>query len=257
MAANPFLRFLYFLWAYKKVEQSKEQLLIETDLSYTENFVRGGIFLLFFGSSLLALFFSGYDIRLLYYGVLVLGLIILFFILLPLIIFPEIYLSNWLGYAVNTSVDTSVPGRYRTRKILIKKAKGLFQTETHVSGVDNEKRESSFYVNPTGFVENQKLPQTGFGYTLTKHFFRLNNFLIPTRPFFTLLVNIGTLIFSFFPVVNILVILIQAQIVIHLFAVQWKGSGVLNRLLILCSAVCLLAAVLIATMTYFVLFIRF
>lgn len=256
MTTNPFLKFLYFVWAYKRVERSKGQLLIETDISYIENFVRGGVLLLLFGSSLLSLFLSGYSIYLFYYGISVFTLLILLFMIFKIIILPETYLSNLLGYTIDSTVDTSNVGRYRVRKVITKKSKGLFQSETHVSGMDSEKREFAYDVNPTGYVNNQNLPKRNSGYNFIGHLFRFTNFLIPTRPFFTLLINIGILIFSFFPIVNIFVILLQTRVIIQLFAVQWKGSGILNKLLILGSVLCLIANILIASSIYFILFVK-
>ncbi len=256
MATNSLLRFFYFIWAYKRVERSKEQLLIETDISHTENFVRGGIFLFLFGSSLLSLFLSGYSIYLFYYGISVFTLLILLFVIFPIIILPETYLSNLLGYTIDSTVDTSRVGRYRVCKVITKKSKGLFQIETHASGIDREKREFAYDVNPTGYVSNQNLPKSGFWYTLTGHYFRFNNALISIRPFFTLLINVGMLIFSFFPIVNIFVILLQTRVIIQLFAVQWKGSNILNKLFMLGSALCVVANVLIASSIYFILFVK-
>ena len=249
-----FLKFLYYIWGYKTVERSKEKLRIETDLSYLESYIRGTIFLFLFGSAVLSLFLSGNNIFLFYYGASIISTFVLLFLVLKIIVLPENTLSSLLGYTIRITVDTSILGRYRASTIIVKKPRGLFQTNTYESGTDSEARNFSLHVDPKGYVDSQKLPQDNLGYRTAGHFFGLNNFLIHVRPFFILLIVICTSIFSFFPIVNIFTILLFTYTGINLIAIQWKDSGVLNKIILLAIVSCLIVNFIIALFIDFLFF---
>jgi len=252
-----FLKFLYFIWGYKSVERSKEELRIEIDLSYLESSVRGSILLLLFGSALLSLFFGGYSAFLFYYGFLVLSVIFLLFFVLKVIVIPEASFSSILGYTVRNNVDTSTPGRYRTLQIITKKSHGLFQTNVYATGVDSKARDFALHTDPKGYVDPQKLPQDNLGYIMAGRFFHVSNFLVGTRPIFVLVIMIGTSIFSFFPIINIVLVLLFAYIGIYLFAVQWKSSNVFNKIILLLILLCLVVNLLITVSIDFLAFSKF
>jgi hypothetical protein len=252
-----FLKFLYFIWGYKTVERDKEKLRIETDLTYSETYVRGAIFLLLFGSALISLFLGGYSIFLFYYGASVFSVIILLFIIFKAVILPEAYFSSILGYTLQNTVDTSMPGRYRTVTLITKKSHGLFQTNVYASGTDNKARDFALHVDPKGYTDSQKLPQDSLGYGVTGRFFRVNNFLVGARPLLVLVIMVGTSIFSFFPVINIFTVLLFTYIGIHLFAVQWRGSKIINKFILLLILLCLIVNFVIAALIDFVTFVKF
>lgn len=252
-----FLKFLYFVWGYKSVERSKEELRIEMDLSYLETFIRGAIFLFLFGSALLSLFFGGYSTFLFYYGSSILLILVLLFFVLKVAIFPEASFYSILGYTVQNNVDTSTPGRCRTLTLITKKSRGLFQTNVYAGGTDSKARDFAFHIDPKGYVDSQKLPQDNSGYRAAGRFFRISNFLVGTSPFLVLVTMVGTSIFSFFPIINIFLVLMFAYIGIYLFAVQWRSNTIINKIILLAIMLCIIVNFVIAVTIDSVFFLKF
>ncbi|GEM_PF-2451231 len=244
-------QFLYKLWGYSRVEKDKDTTVIEADFSYRESFVRQGVFLLLFGSSLLALFLSGLSVYLFYYGAAVLGLMIFLLGFLQFISLPEFYLARLLGHDVVSDIDTSKPGRYRATYTITKKSKGLFKSNYHMSGINSKGSQYSYDIDPAGRVAEKS---DGAGLPYMKSLFGITNFLVTAKPVFLLAGSLLVLLFSFVPIVNIFLILSMSLSLIQYFSVQWKDTGLAGKTLIATSILALILSILAAIASYLIIF---
>ena len=246
------MQFLYKLWGYSRVEKGKDTTVIEADFSYSESFIRQGVFLLLFGSSLLALFLSGLSVYLFYYGAAVLGLMIFLIGVLQFAILPEFYLARLLGYDVVSDIDTSKAGRYRATYTITRKSKGLFKSNYHMTGINSTGSHFAYDIDPASRV-TEKADSTGLPYM--KSLFGITNFLVTAKPVFLLLGSLVVLLFSFIPIINIFLILSMAVSLAQFFSVQWKDTGLAGKALITASILALIASILMAIASYWIIFV--
>lgn len=244
---------LYRIWLFSKVDRSKDKLVLETDISYKESIIRQGIFLFLFGSSILSLFLSGFSSFLFYYGIVVLSLIILVYGILQAILLPEYRFAYLMGYNLSSKVDTSTPGRYRIVYSITKKSQGLFKTEFNIEGKGLKYKKLGYHVDPKGYV--QPIAGKNIPWFLAIPF-RVNNFFIGLRALSILIVSFVVLLFSFFPLINVILILMLIYVLIFYCKVQWKYDTTINRILIVFSFIVLIASIIVATAIYLVLFIK-
>ncbi|MBM3233104.1 hypothetical protein FJZ18_02990 [Candidatus Pacearchaeota archaeon] len=246
---------LYRVWLFSKVERSKDKLVLETNISYKGSIIRQATFLFLFGSSLVALFLSGFSHFLRWYGIIVLSIIILVYGVLKAIVLPEYYFAYMMGYNITSKVDTSTPGRYKIVYTIIKKPKGIFKTEFDIRGKNVKGKNLGYHVDPRGYVQ-PTVGKNDFPWYLGIPF-RINNFFISLRALSILILSFVVLLFSFFPIVNIILILMLIYSLVFYCKIQWKSDSTINKTLVVLSFLVLIVSIIVAITIYIALFVKF
>ncbi|MEK6959051.1 MAG: hypothetical protein AABW59_03345 [archaeon] len=243
---------LYKIWNYSKVERTKDKLIVETDVSYAKSLLIQGIFLALFASSLVAIFLTGLSIYFFIYGVVMLSILVFLFAILPIMFLPELVFAQILGYDVIQTTDTSKWGRYKITSEIIIKSKGFLRGGMRITGINNSKKKFAYEVGIFGKVGEEKgseMPQP------IGIIFAINNIAVAFRSLSIFLMALGTLVFSFFPIVNIIVITIIASVLIRYFKVQWEEESWLQRLFAIGALLVLFAHIVFALLSYLIVLI--